>query len=306
MMPTLRLLTKKPGFFYILVILPIFFWALAFPIIKIGLTELSAVNLTIMRLFIVCIIFLLFSIFFKKKLSSLQKKDILPLFLLGFFGIIVYHLGLNYGELYISASAASLIIATIPLFTIILSVLFLKEKITRFILLGFFFSFLGILLISFFGTPNITIEITYVSGAVAVLIASLMGAVYTTAGKNFLQRYSPLSLTIYAFLLGTLGLIPFISPSLFREVSHLSNVGWGSVLFLAFFPTVLSYYFWYVALNIKKASELSLYLYAMPVISTTVSTLFFNESITFLFIIGAVFVLLGLYIVNSHKTKNTA
>lgn len=300
-----RFLTTRPGFFYIIIILPIFFWALAFPVIKIGLNELSAVNLTIMRLFTVCLIFLFCTIFIKKKLSPLQKKDIIPLFLLGFFGIVVYHLGLNYGELYISASAASLIIATIPLFTIILSVLFLKETITRYILLGFFFSFVGILIISFFGTPGITIEITYISGALAVLIASLMGAVYTTAGKNFLQRYSPLSLTIYAFLLGSLGLIPFISSSLFSEVTNLSGIGWGSVLFLALFPTVISYYLWYVALNIKKASELSLYLYAMPVVSTTVSTLFFNESITYLFIVGGVLVLLGLYIVNTYNSKKT-
>ncbi|MFO7677620.1 MAG: DMT family transporter [Thermoplasmatota archaeon] len=296
-----RTKTIKSYFFYVIIILPILFWALAFPVIKIGLKELSAVNLTIMRLFLVCIVFIIVSLMYPNRLSPLQKKDILPIFLLGFFGIVVYHLGLNYGELYISASAASLIIATIPLFTILLSVLFLKEKITRSILLGFILSFVGIIIISFFGTPHVTLEIVYISGAITVLIASLMGAIYTTAGKNFLKRYSPLSLTIYAFLLGSLGLIPFISSSLFTQVANLSSTGWASVIFLALFPTVISYSLWYVALELKKASELSLYLYAIPVISTTVSTLLFNESITILFIIGGILVLLGLVIVNTRN-----
>jgi drug/metabolite transporter (DMT)-like permease len=88
--------TKK--YFLIIMALPIIFWAFAFPVIQIGLEELSPINLTIMRLFTVCAIFLLFILIAPKKFSKLNKKDIIPLFLLGFLGIVIYHLGLNYGE----------------------------------------------------------------------------------------------------------------------------------------------------------------------------------------------------------------
>jgi len=145
-------LVKK--YFLFIIVVTIVFWAFAFPFIKIGLQELSPVNLTILRLWIACIVFLILFITRSKKLSKLQKKDIPQIFLLGFLGVIVYHLGLNYGEQYISASAASLIIATIPVFVVILAAIFLKEKITLKIVLGVILSLLGVIIISIAGKPD--------------------------------------------------------------------------------------------------------------------------------------------------------
>ena len=134
-------------------------------------------------------------------------------------------------------------------------------------------------------------------------MAALVGAGYTVAGKKLLQRYSPLSLTIYAFLIGCLGMIPFISPSLFEEVSKMSLNGWGAVLFLAIFPTVIGYVLWYVVLEIKNASEIRVYLYFTPDLATIISYLMINEEITFLFVVGGGMVILGLYIANTGKFK---
>jgi drug/metabolite transporter (DMT)-like permease len=288
--------TKK--YFLFIMALPIIFWAFAFPVILIGLEELSPINLTIMRLFTVCAIFLFFILIAPKKFSKLHKKDIIPLFLLGFLGIVIYHLGLNYGEQYMSASAASLIIATIPIFMVIFAVFFLKEKITKKIGAGVLFSLSGVVIISLVGTTGNPLEITYLTAAFAVLIAALVGAGYTIAGKKLLQRYSALSLTVYVFLLGSLGLLPFLSPSLATQVGAMSLRGWGAVLFLAVFPTVIGYILWYVALEIKSASEISVFLYFIPVLSTIISYFMFQESITWLFIFGGALVILGLFIVN--------
>ena len=58
-----------------------------------------------MRFVVVCTILAIFIPLQKKRINPLQKKDIIPIFLLGFFGVIGYHLGLNYGEQYVSAGA---------------------------------------------------------------------------------------------------------------------------------------------------------------------------------------------------------
>ena len=290
-------------YFYFIIALPIIFWAFAFPFIKIGLQELRPINLTIMRLFIVCIIFLFIILIVPKKFSKIQKKDILPLFLLGFVGVVMYHLGLNYGEQYMSASAASLIIATIPIFTVLFATLYLKEKITKKILVGIPLSLSGVALISLAGTSGNLFEITYISAAFAVLVAALVGAGYTIAGKKLLQRYSALSLTVYAFLFGSLGLLPFLSPSLITEAAAMTWNGWGAVLFLAVLPTVVGYVLWYVALEVKTASEVSVFLYFIPVLSTIISFFLFQEPITWLFIVGGTLVILGLIIVNKKNYK---
>lgn len=293
------LLAQK--YFYVIILFPIVFWAFAFPFIKIGLEELSPVNLTILRLFLVCCVFLLFLVVAPKTFSPLNKKDIFKLFFLGFFGVVVYHLGLNYGELYISASAASLIIATIPIFTVIFATILLKEKITKKIAVGILISLTGVLIISMTGTSADPFEVTYLSAAIAVIISALAGAGYTIVGKKLLQRYSALSLTAYAFLFGCLGLLPFVSSSLVTETLSLSLRGWSVVLFLALFPTVVGYVLWYVALEIKTASEISVFLYFIPVLSTGISVLLFREPITIFFVVGGILVIGGLILVNISK-----
>jgi drug/metabolite transporter (DMT)-like permease len=292
--------TKR--YFFIIILLPIIFWAFAFPFIKIGLKELNPINLTILRLFLTCAVFLIFLGAFPKKFSPVQRKDIIPLFLLGFFGLVVYHLGLNYGEQYISPSVASLIIATIPVFTVIFATLLLKESVTWKIALGVPLSLCGVVIISLTGTSSNPFEVSYLSAAVAVLVSALVGAGYTIAGKKLLQRYSALSLTVYAFLFGSLGLLPFLSSSLITEVTALSWGGWGAVMFLALFPTVIGYLLWYVALEMKTASEISVFLYFIPVLSTIISYFLFQDPITWMFLLGGVFVIGGLIIVNFQKS----
>jgi drug/metabolite transporter (DMT)-like permease len=82
----------------------------------------------------------------------------------------------------------------------------------------------------------------------------------------------------------------------------MSITGWSAVLFLGIFSTVIGYVLWYVALEIKTASEISVYLYFIPVLSTSISYFFFDEQITWLFIFGGALVILGLYIVNKQKS----
>jgi drug/metabolite transporter (DMT)-like permease len=294
---------KIKKYYFLIISLPIVFWAFAFPLIKIGLNELNPINLTILRMFIVCLSFLIILFLKPISITKLDRKDIPFLFFLGFFGVICYHFALNYGEQYISAGAASLIITTIPIFIVFLALIFLSEKISFNIILGILFSSLGVIIIILYGSTNIIIEIEYIFSAIAVLFAAFLGAIYTVAGKKFLRKYSPLSLTIYAILIGSLGMLPFINKSIFEEVINLSSLGWMAIIFLALFPTVIGYVMWYVALDFKPASELGIYLYLMPMLSTILSFFLLNERITILFIFGGLLIILGLFIVNRKPIK---
>lgn len=290
--------------FVLIITILVVVWAFAFLFIKIGLKELSFVNLTIMRFLIVCLVLILILFFQKKRFSKLHKKDIVPIFLLGFFGVIVYHLGLNYGEQFISPAAASLIIATVPVQIIILSTIFLKEKIGLKKLIGVIIALCGVVVISIWGKAGASIHIEYISAVLAVLIAAIMSALYTIAGKKLLTRYSALSLTTYVMLLGSLGLTPFIRGSLLDQISKMSMTGWFAVIFLGVFSTVVGYGLWYIVLKTKSASEISIYLYAIPVLSTIISYFMFKEKITLMFILGGFLVIAGLIIVNIKAKIN--
>lgn len=281
-------------------------WAFAFPLIFLVIEirqELSPVNLAILRLFIACIAFSLLLVVKRKKITPLQKKDIPGVFVLGFGGIIIYHLGLNYGEQFVSPSVASLIIATIPVFTVIFALIFLHETLTSRKAIGVALSFCGVALIALWGKPDTALQISYIGGLIGVLVAAIVGALYTIAGKKLLTRYSGFSLTAYAMLLGSLGLIPFINTSLFQQVSALSLPSIIAVLFLGVFSTVIAYTFWYIVLEKKTASDLSVYVYSIPILSTIISFFWFGDLITIFFIIGGVLIIAGLRLVNVKKRK---
>ncbi len=284
--------------FSLLMAFMIMSWGLAFPLIKIGLQDLSPTNLTIMRFFVVCIILLFLILMQPTKFSKLSPKDIPWIFVLGFFGVIIYHLGLNYGEQYISPGAASLIIGTAPLFVVVSAIIFLNEKLTKKRIAGIFLALAGVIIISLWGKPGLVIEVKYISGALAVLVAAISAAFYTIAGKKLLSRYTALSLTTYAMLLGSIGLLPFLNSSLISEVTQMSLPTMGSILFLGVCSTVISYMLWYVALQIKDASEISIYLYCIPVITIIIDLLVFRERISYLFLFGAIFIILGLRIIS--------
>jgi drug/metabolite transporter (DMT)-like permease len=156
--------------------------------------------------------------------------------------------------------------------------------------------------ISIWGRENNAIEIQYTIAAIAVFIAAIMGALYTIAGKKLLERYNGLSLTAYAILFGSIGLLPFLSKSLITEVSSMSADGWFAILFLGVFSTVVGYAIWFIALRLKTASEISIYLYAIPVVATIISYFLFDDRITLMFLLGGALVILGLVLVNM-KTK---
>ena len=290
--------------FVLMMLLCVVVWALAFPFIRMTLDEgLSPINLTIMRFFVVCVVFLIILLLKSNKFSKLHKKDVLPIFALGFSGVMVYHLGLNYGEQYVSPGAASLIIATIPIYIVFLAFIFLKEKITARQIFGIVLALCGVLIISIWGKEDVFFEIKYLTALIAILIAAIMGAVYTIAGKKLLERYSALSLTVYAMLFGSLGLIPFFRLSLFSELADLSLTGWLLIIFLGVFSTVIGYFIWYVALEIKPASEIGIYLYLVPVFSTIASYFLLGHAITIFFIFGGAIVIIGLYLVNRKNRK---
>jgi drug/metabolite transporter (DMT)-like permease len=188
---------------------------------------------------------------------------------------------------------------------VVLAFIALNEKMNSKKLLGVIIALCGVVIISILGTPNASIEIKYIYGALAVSIAAIMGAFYTIAGKKLLERYSALSLTVYAILLGSIALIPllFFNTSIINQVTAMSARSWFAIIFLGVFSTVIGYILWYVGLEIKSASEVSVYLYAIPVLSTIISYFLLNDKITLFFVLGGVLVIIGLVLVNINNRQ---
>jgi len=195
---------------FILVLLTtILFWAWAFLGIKVALNELSPVDLTILRFIVADLVFIPYLVS-KRKNLHFNKRDLLRVLVLGIGGVTVYHLCLNFGEVYISSGVASLIISTAPVFIFVGSIIFLNEQIIKIRVFGTIFALLGVVTIIFSGENSFSVE-NY-TGAFAVFIAALSATFYTIYGKSLFKKYSPSFLTASAITAGTLPLIFLLTP----------------------------------------------------------------------------------------------
>lgn len=271
-------------------------WGWAFMNIKIALNELDPLTLTILRFIVADALFIPYIIY--RKDLHLRRKDIPFVFVLGFGGVAVYHLCLNFGEVFIPSGVASLIIATAPVYIFISSIFLLGERLLKTRIMGTVLALTGVIFIIVSGDTSY--EVGNYIGALAVLISALSATFYTIYGKNIfsLKRYPPSILTAYSITLGTLPLFFLLTPNRVEQVISISTETWASVLFLGICSTFIAYQGWYYALNKLDASRAAVFLQAIPVVAVTSGVVFLDEPINSFFAIGAVMVIAGVYIVN--------
>ncbi|MHB1345428.1 MAG: DMT family transporter, partial [Thermoleophilia bacterium] len=224
-----------------------------------------------------------------------RPRDLPKIFLLGLLGVTVYHLGLNYGEVTVSAGAASLMIAVVPMFTALLAIVFLKERLRVLGWIGILVSFFGVALVALGEGEGLSFD----PRAVLVLLAAVSGAHYFVLQKPLLRVYGALRLTTFAIWAGTLPLLVFL-PGMFRSLGTASAAATISVAYLGVFPAAIAYVTWNYALARSPASLVASFLYLPPVFTILIAWVWIGELPTALTLFGGAVAVLGVFIVNTR------
>src|SRR3989454_10825497 len=120
-------------------------WGLAFVAIRTADFQLSPINLTLLRWLIASAGFLVLAPFFGKPLKPIQRQHIPRILMVSFASVVGYHLSLNYAETIVSSGLAGLLISFGPIFAVLLSAIFLKERIGSRLMLALTLEALGAL-----------------------------------------------------------------------------------------------------------------------------------------------------------------
>jgi drug/metabolite transporter (DMT)-like permease len=83
-----------------------------------------------------------------------------------------------------------------------------------------------------------------------------------------------------------------------RPLTHISWQGWSSLVFLGVFCSGLAYLFWYDGLQAVPVVQVGAFLYFEPLVTVVVVALLLQEKITWVSILGGVFILYGVWLVN--------
>jgi len=253
-------------------------WGLAFVAIKQVVTELSPVNLALLRWFVSSIPFLILLPLIGRPKTRFERSDIPRLLVVALANVAGYHISLYYAETTLSAGLSALLTSFGPIFIAVLSYFLLNEKAGKKVLIGLLLAMAGTAVLS---TGSISIsDLSSYAGIIENLITALCYALFTVLAKPLVHKYGSASTSIMAGLIGTAMMLPLLSQSFFVQVSALSTLGWASVLYLSLLSTVFGYLMFYALVSRGAVTRLSIQLYLIPIVSVIGGALLLNEPIT--------------------------
>lgn len=278
------------------IVTTLLFWASAFAAIKEGLVGYGPGELALLRIGTAAATLGVYAAVTRIRLP--EARDLPVIGIASFLGIAMYHAALNYGELTVSAGAASLIIAAAPVFTALLAAAFLGERLKPIGWVGIAVSFAGVALITLGEGGGLAIE----PGALLIGLSAFGTSVYMVLTKPLLARYRPIEVTTYVIWAGTIPLL-FWAPGLVRQLTTAPLASTLSVLYLGVFPAALAYLTWAYALSRMPASSLMPFLYLSPVLAIFVAWVWLAEVPGPLSLIGGAIAIAGVALVGSRGKR---
>ena len=236
----------------------------------------------------------------------LKNKDIilnnLPLlFFLALTSVGLFNSFTYLALIYTQVINASLFNTAIPATIILLCFLFKIEKTNKFQILGLIISVLGILAIITKLDLNLIRSLNFNKGDLIMIGGVITWGLYSSFLK---KKKFTLPLLTLVHVLCTFGLI-FILPQFLYELSQGLTVQVNTNLFytliyLALFPSIGSYYCWAGAVAIIGANRAGIFLSLIPFFSTIMAITIFNEQFQFFHLIGSILIILGLFLSNKE------
>ena len=260
--------------------------ASAFPGIRAALDGYSPYHLALFRFVIASLTLAVPAVVLRVRVP--RRKDLPRLILLGFLGFAFYHVALNYGEMTVTAGAASFIICTVPIFNVALSMFMLRERLRPAAWAGMAVSMFGVALITLGENGGFEPR----AGALLILAAAVAQSFYFVLQKPLLESYSAFEVVCYGAWSGT-GLLLVFTPGLFEAVLRATSGATWSVVYLGMVPGALAYLGWSYALAKMGVSRMSSYLYLIPVLAMIIGYLWLGEVPTGLALLGGPITLAG-------------
>lgn len=268
-------------------------WGVSYPLYKWSLESIPPLTFAFLRIFLGGLILLPFCL----GKIRINKTD-LPVLLIFSLTGITFGIGFLFlGLLTAPSINVPIIASSAPIFLIIASFFYLKEKIKFKIVFGTILSLLGVMLLV--TGPFLKNGIRgSIEGNLFLVLSTIASVVYTVLFKKLLDRYHPLTLVFWSFLLGSLFLLPFVFLELakYHYTLHITAKSVFSVFYGAFFASAIGHTLNAFGLGAIPASEVGVFSYIDPIATILVAIPLLGEQITPLYLLASFLVFLGIFV----------
>ncbi|HEX6340525.1 DMT family transporter [Umezawaea sp.] len=207
-------------------------------------------------------------------------------------GIIAYNVSMTYGVQHVEAGLAGALLATEPLWIALLSVVVLKQELTRPLLWGFVVAFAGVVVLSVGG--GIAFDPSMLLGAALVLLGAFLWGVYSVAVGPLVRRYGSFRISALTLWLGTAPLLVVFADEVAAAARALDVVGWFVLFLYGVGAHLIGMLLWNYGLSKVPGTRAGLVLNLYPVVSIVGGVVLLGEAVEPVALVGCAVVVLGL------------
>jgi len=272
------------------------------PISRMLMPEImSPYTLTLFRLAGGTLLFWSTSLFLKKE--KVPPKDILMLFFASIFALVLNQLPYFVGLSITSPIDASIVVTLLPILTMILAAVFIKEPITLKKIIGVLIGASGALLLVFTSETPKTGESNF-WGNIIVFGAVASFAIYLTAFKKLITRYSPITVMKWMFLFATVMCYPFCHKTLMQtDFALISNGTYWKIGYIVIIATYISYMLIPIGQKVLRPTTIGMYNYLQPVVASFLAVAIGIDTFGIEKAISGALVFIGVYVVTKSKSR---
>ncbi|MEQ1298711.1 DMT family transporter [Acinetobacter soli] len=284
-------IAKTQWWAFLLPLIAVLIWSMNIAVTRYAVDLIEPASISFYRwliAFIVLTPFILFKVWAQR---ALVRRHLGQLAILSAFGMVLYQ-GLSYTAAhYTTATNMGIVNAFIPVFTIFVSMLILKDIPNRFAIVGSIISFLGLLYILGKGDFTTLLNMGGHSGDLLMVVAVFFYAFYGVFLKKW-QLKIPLLISLYVQIgFALLYHIPFL---MYFGLDAINARNAPSLLYAGIFPSLLAPLLWMLAVQHIGPNRTSIFMNLMPVFTAIIASLWLAEQWTLFHTIGGMMILVGI------------
>ncbi len=277
-------------------------WGLSIPITKLGLGSIPPMTFTALRFMVAVPLMMLLA----RRELRVPRKAVPGIVGLGVMGITLGNVAQSFGVQGTSASLATILSATIPLFMVVLAAIRFRQSVTPLQWSGLLVAFLGIALVAVGSGPGVDeMSRTTVTGVMLMLLSAVGIAIYYIWSAELMQKYGLMPVAAWNMLVGLVTVVPLAGWEMIQHTVVITVEALGAIVYLGVVVTVAGLIVWLYLLRVVPARVAASVQYLQPVFGISASAFLFGDKLGLMFAAGVGLVLAGLGLAAAGKRTSS-